>query len=197
MICSAWRSCGVERMTASTLGLASASSKFEAVSTPSAAADARAESRGSTPSTGLMTSLSRRFLRMFCPHQPRPMTAALIMCGFSIPDDDLFLFALDISGFGHLGAVPVADLAGGHQRDTVMSDDIVEQRFQIFDAMGNTGDVGVNRDRHDPRVGFALEIQPVELIGAALEKLLGRQVLQRMDDDVVGFHRIGHGRDGA
>ena len=50
------------------------------------AADARAESRGSTPSTGLMTSLSSRFLRMFCPHQPRPMTAALIMRGFLIPD---------------------------------------------------------------------------------------------------------------
>src|ERR1700722_2567999 len=143
-------------MTASTLGLASASSKRDAVSTPSAAADARAESRGSTPSTGLMTSLSSRFLRMFCPHQPRPMTAALIMCGFPMPDDDFFSLALDISGFGHFSAVPVADLAGRHQRDAVMADDIVEQRFQIFDPMRHAGDVGVDRYRHDPRVGGAL-----------------------------------------
>ena len=43
----------------------------------------------------------------------------------------------------------------------------------------------------------AFEIQPVELIRAALQELLGRQMLQRMDDDVVGFDRIGNRRDGA
>ena len=34
----------------------------------------------------------------------------------------------------------------------------------------------------------AFKVQPVELIGAALEKLLGGKVLQRVDDDIVGLH---------
>src|ERR1035438_5670681 len=59
----------------------------------------------------------------------------------------LFLF--------HLVPIPVADLARSHQRDAVMADDIVEQSFQIFDAMRNTRDVGVDRDCHDPRVASA------------------------------------------
>ncbi|OIQ63374.1 hypothetical protein GALL_550850 [mine drainage metagenome] len=78
-----------------------------------------------------------------------------------------------------------------------MADDIVEQRLQILDAMRDAGDVGMNGDRHDPRVGRALEVQPVELIGAALEELLGRQMLQSVDDDIVGFHRIGDCRHRA
>src|ERR1700738_1604204 len=125
---------------------------------------------GSTASTGAMTVLFSKVLRIVCPHHPRPMTAALIMPGFP-------------SGlwFRHFGSVPVADLTCRHQRNAVMADDVVEQRFQIFDAMRDTGDVGVNRDRHDPRIVCALKVQTVKLIGAALQKLLRRQMLQRMD----------------
>ena len=78
-----------------------------------------------------------------------------------------------------------------------MAHDIVEQRFQILDAMGDAGDVGMNRDRHDSRIRCPLEVQAVELIGTALEKLLGRKVLQRVNDDVVGLYRVWNGRDGA
>ena len=42
-----------------------------------------------------------------------------------------------------------------------------------------------------------LKVQTVELIGTALQELLGRQMLQRMDDDVVGFDRVWYRRDGA
>src|SRR5882757_7257606 len=66
-------------MTARTSGCASASSKRGDVSTPSADAAARAESKGSTHSTGLMTVLFDRFFRMVCPHHPSPIIAALIM----------------------------------------------------------------------------------------------------------------------
>jgi hypothetical protein len=50
----------------------------------------------------------------------------------------MFCFSVfRIPDFGHFGAVPVADLAGGHQGDAIMADDTVEveQRLQIFDAM--------------------------------------------------------------
>src|SRR6267142_2008704 len=90
--------------------------------------------------------------------------------------------------FRHFASIPIADLARSHQSDAVMGDDVIEQSLQIFNAMRDTGDVGVNGDRHDPRVGCALEVQPVELIGTALQKLLGRKMLQRMDDDIVGLH---------
>src|SRR5690242_9036970 len=52
----------------------------------------------------------------------------------------------------HLGAVPVADLACGHQCYAVMADDIIEQRFQIFDPVRHAGDIGMNRDRHHLRI---------------------------------------------
>ena len=68
-----------------------------------------------------------------------------------------------------------------------MPDDVVEQRFQIFDAVRDTRNVGMNRDRHDPRIVCALEVQAIELIGTALQKLLGGQVLQRMNDNVIGL----------
>src|SRR5476649_499854 len=113
-------------MTASTLAFPSASSNRAAVATPSAVADARASSEGSTASTGAMTVLFNRVLRIVFPHHPRPTTAALI---------------IRPSEFRHLGPVPVADFARSHQRDAVMAHDIVEQRFQIFDAMRNPGNV--------------------------------------------------------
>src|SRR5258708_36389347 len=66
-------------MTASTFESASASSNRSVVLIPSADTAARAWSIGSTPSTGAMTVLFDRLLRMVCPHHPRPITAALIM----------------------------------------------------------------------------------------------------------------------
>ena len=59
---------------------------------------------------------------------------------------------------GHFCAIPVTDLACGHQRYAVMADDVVEQRFQVFDAVWHARNIGVNRDRHDPRVRCAFEI---------------------------------------
>src|SRR4051812_15619151 len=72
----------------------------------------------------------------------------------------------------HLGTVPVADLACRHQRDAVMADDIVEQCLQILDPVRYAGDVGMDRDRHHPRIVGAFLIEAVELIGAALQELL-------------------------
>src|SRR6202140_2114078 len=151
-ICSAWYCCGVQRMTASILASASASSNCGAVSMPSADATSRACCLGSMPSTGATTALFVRVLRMVCPHHPRPMIAALIMRGFRSG-----------SRFRHFRPVPVADLTCGHQRDAIVADDVVEQGFQIFDAVRDAGDVRMNGDRHDPGIGCALEVQPVEL----------------------------------
>src|SRR5437660_7327063 len=72
----------------------------------------------------------------------------------------------------HLGAIPVANPACRHQRDAVMADDIIEQRFQILDPVRYAGDVGVDRDCHHPRIVGAFEIKAVELVGAALQELL-------------------------
>src|SRR5271163_713461 len=80
----------------------------------------------------------------------------------------------------HFVPIPVTDLAGCHQCNAFVADDVVQQGFKVFDAVRNTGDVGMDRDRHDPRVAFAFEIKPVKLIGAALQKLLGRKMLQGM-----------------
>ncbi len=78
-----------------------------------------------------------------------------------------------------------------------MADHIVEQLFQIFDPVRDAGDVGMNRDRHHPGIVGALEVEPVELVGAAAQELIGCQMLQRVDNDVVGLHRIGNGRNGS
>jgi hypothetical protein len=78
-----------------------------------------------------------------------------------------------------------------------MADDMVEQRFQIFDPVRHAGDVGMDRNRHHPCIVGAFEIEAIELVGAALQELLGWQMLKRVDDDVVGLHRIGDGGDGA
>src|SRR3954454_5101011 len=83
----------------------------------------------------------------------------------------------------HCGSVPIADFASGHQRHAVMAENVVEQGFQIFDAMRNACDIGMNRNSHHARIGCALEVEPVELVGTALQKLLGRKMLQRMNDD--------------
>jgi hypothetical protein len=40
-----------------------------------------------------------------------------------------------ISAFCHLRAIPVVNLAGCHEGDAIMTAHIVEQRFQILDAM--------------------------------------------------------------
>ena len=79
--------------------------------------------------------------------------------------------------FRHFASIPIADLARSHQSDSVMGDHVIEQSLKIFDAMRDTGDVGVNGDRHDPRVRCALKVQPIELIGTAPQKLLGRKML--------------------
>jgi hypothetical protein len=50
-----------------------------------------------------------------------------------------------------LRSVPVAHLARRHQGDAGMADDIVERRFQIFDAMRDTRNVRVNGDRQCDR----------------------------------------------
>jgi hypothetical protein len=48
-----------------------------------------------------------------------------------------------------------------------------------------------------PRIRRALKVQPVELIGTALQKLLGGKILQRMDDNIICLHRIWNCRDCA
>ena len=77
-----------------------------------------------------------------------------------------------------------------------MADDVVEQRLQILNAVRYAGDVGMDRDRHDPCIRSAFQVEPIELIRATLQELLGRQMLQCMDDDIVGLDRIGDRRDG-
>ena len=44
----------------------------------------------------------------------------------------------------HLGTIPIANLAGRHQRHAVVADDIVEQCLQILDAMGYARNVRMN-----------------------------------------------------
>src|SRR6516162_9880630 len=73
----------------------------------------------------------------------------------------------------HFPAIPIADLACGHQHYFVVADDIVEQSLQILDSMRHAGDIGMNRNRHDARIGGAFEIQPVELISTPFQELLG------------------------
>src|SRR4051794_13470603 len=58
----------------------------------------------------------------------------------------------------HRGSVPIADFSRGHQRHAVMGEHVVEQGFQIFDAMRNSRNIGMDRNRHHARIGCALEI---------------------------------------
>ena len=101
---------------------------------------------------------------------------------------------LDLS---HFRPIPVANLACRHERDAIVADHIIEQSLQILDPMRNASDVGVDGDCHDARVRCCFKIETIELIGAALQKLLGRKVLQCVNYDIVRLHRVGNRRDRA
>ena len=62
---------------------------------------------------------------------------------------------------------PIENFRTGHHGYAVMSQDIVVEHFEIFDAMGGAGQVRVNRDGHDPRPVHPFKIEPIELVDAA------------------------------
>ena len=66
-----------------------------------------------------------------------------------------------------------------------MAAHMIEQRLQIADPVRHTGDVGVDRDRHHPRIPGPFGIEPVELVAPALQEDVGLVALQRIDGDVV------------
>ena len=53
----------------------------------------------------------------------------------------------------------------------------------------------MDRDRHDARRLRAVEVEPVELVAAAAEDLVGRLLLDGADDDVVDLDRVGNRDD--
>ena len=97
----------------------------------------------------------------------------------------------------HFRSVPITNLAGGHPGDAFVAANVVQQLFEVTNAVRYAGNVGVDRNRHDAGIVGTLGIQPVELVGAAGQKLVRPVTLQGINGDIIGFDGIGHCRDTA
>src|SRR5258706_6495889 len=74
---------------------------------------------------------------------------------------------------------PVKNLLSSPQMHARALPNVVEQLFDVADAMRHAADIGVQADRHHARARFALLIEAIEMIDAAAQPLLRGMLLQQ------------------
>src|SRR5258706_29189 len=77
--------------------------------------------------------------------------------------------------------------------DAGLAEHISIQLLEIADAMRHAGDVRMHGDCHHAARAFAIVVEPVELVLATQQQLLGRRVLDHHHRDVVDLERVGNG----
>src|ERR1700744_4502948 len=90
-------------------------------------------------------------------------------------------------------AIPVADVFAGPERDALVARRIVEEGFEIFDAVWRARDIGVDCKAQNLRAARAFLIESIELITRALEEFARAVVLHHHHGNVVELDRVRQG----
>src|SRR6478609_5165457 len=101
------------------------------------------------------------------------------------------------SSFLDLRTIVAGDLGAGRLPPPRVSADVGERGLEGIDAVRHAGEIGVQRNRHDPSRFRALAIEHVELPADHLAEFIGGAVRALEHRLVVDLVAIGHGDETA
>src|SRR5215217_8250079 len=82
------------------------------------------------------------------------------------------------------------DLAAGRPPDVLVTIDVGQGFVEVFDSVGHTGEIWVERDAHDSAAVRAFGVERVELIGDHLRKVASWHTQPLEHTLVVELHGV-------